>query len=137
MNKKPQLLQHNKLDQIIICSITACLNLNDNKSNPALTSIFRKYNSVTLSLHSNREMGERKIEERPMTLLEFYNKVFIHEVQDMMSKEEQPRYLCTPIREIHFRHFSRDAELPTSPWLSRKAPSVLGGECLRSTYREQ
>jgi hypothetical protein len=88
MVKKPSMLQRNKLDQIIICSISACLNLNDAKYNLALSTIFKEYNSVSLSFHYNREMiSANKTEDAPMSMLEFYNRIFIHEVQDMMSKE--------------------------------------------------
>jgi hypothetical protein len=50
------MLNKNKLDQIIICSISACLNLNEAKYNLALSTIFQKYNSVSLSFHSNQEI---------------------------------------------------------------------------------
>lgn len=42
-------------------------------------------------------------EGAPQSLLEFYNRAFIHEVQEMMSKEENPKYLYTPIRENHLK----------------------------------
>lgn len=48
------MLMKNKLDQIILCSISACLNLNEAKYGLALNSIFQKYNSLSLSLNSNR-----------------------------------------------------------------------------------
>jgi hypothetical protein len=49
------MLKSNKLDQIILCSISACLNLNEAKYGLALSTIFQKYNnSVPLSLNSNR-----------------------------------------------------------------------------------
>ena len=56
LTKKYNILMKNKLDQIIICSISACLSLNEAKYNLALSTIFQKYNSISLSLHSNREI---------------------------------------------------------------------------------
>lgn len=61
----------NKLDQIIICSISACLNLNEAKYNLALSTIFQRYNSLSLSMNSNREVLSSPNEEEsaPQTLL--------------------------------------------------------------------
>jgi hypothetical protein len=81
-----------------------------------------------------------KTEDTPMSMLEFYNRVFIHEVQDMMSREENPKYLYTPIRENHLRHL-KDCMVPIS-MVSRFAGghtmrSVLGGEGRLNRYRKQ
>lgn len=76
MAKKTVLLETNKLDQIIICSICACLNLNEAKYKLALSKIFLQYNSVSLSYHSNCETLSQ--EEGPLTLLQFYNMKFVN-----------------------------------------------------------
>jgi hypothetical protein len=75
------------------------------------------------------------MQEHQVTLLEFYNKVFVYEVQDMMSREERPRYQCTPIREDHLRGSGGEGE-GSNPWFSSKAPPLIGPEC-RTNYREQ
>lgn len=84
--RKPDIIRKNKLDQILICAICACLNLNQAKYNLALSTIFQKYHSLPLGLHSNQKIEGNDEEGAPKTLLEFYNKIFIHEVQDMMSR---------------------------------------------------
>jgi hypothetical protein len=142
MTKKPSMLQKNRLDQIIICSISACLNLNDAKYNLALSTIFSQYNSVPLSFHYNREMiSVDKPEDTPMSMLEFYNRVFIHEVQDMMSKEENPKYLYTPIRENHLKKLKDCCRIPpytvSRLGIGQSMRSVLGGEGGLNSYRKQ
>lgn len=38
-----------------------------------------------------------------MTLVDFYNLVFLPEVQEMMASSEIPKFLYTPIRESQLR----------------------------------
>lgn len=46
------MLFHNKLDQIIICSITACLSSNESKNSKAISEIFHHYNESSYSFQS-------------------------------------------------------------------------------------
>ena len=53
LNEKYELLHGNKLDQIIICSITACLRINESKHATAVSQIFHHYNQSSYSFQSN------------------------------------------------------------------------------------
>lgn len=75
-------MQGNKLDQIIVCSITACLGINESKHNTAISQIFHHYNQTTNSFHSLQD--GLNFREGKMNLIEFYNSIFRCELEDMM-----------------------------------------------------
>lgn len=55
IEKKPKLLERNNIDQIIICSITACLSINEDSNRTSLEKIFSFYSRVSLSSIENKE----------------------------------------------------------------------------------
>jgi len=54
IEKKPELLERNNIDQIIICSITACLSINEDSNRISLEKIFSFYSRVSFSNVDNK-----------------------------------------------------------------------------------
>jgi hypothetical protein len=80
LEKKPVLLQRNNIDQIIICSIMACLSLNEDSNRISLDKIFLFYCRISLSSDEDRvRLLDRNNNE--LNIVQFYNNVFLEEIQ--------------------------------------------------------
>lgn len=79
IEKKPFLLKRNNIDQIIICSITACLSINEDANKLSLEKIFSFYQKVSLSSQENKEKLYDK-EDNELNIVDFYNNVFLEEI---------------------------------------------------------
>lgn len=79
IEKKPFLLKRNNIDQIIICSITACLSINEDANKLSLEKIFSFYQKVSLSCQENKEKLYDK-EDNELNIVDFYNNVFLEEI---------------------------------------------------------
>lgn len=55
ISDKPYLLQKNKIDQIIICSVTFCIKKSVNGESYKLEDIFTMYNTASLSHYSIKD----------------------------------------------------------------------------------
>jgi len=55
LKQKPFLLYKNKIDQIIICCLTCFLTINEIHQKQTLEKVFRDYNKIEFSQHSNKE----------------------------------------------------------------------------------
>ena len=95
---KKQLLEKNKLDQIIICSITASLDFQKTKHSQALGTIFHHYNTTSFSFNQNCE-GLYCKNGNKMNLMDFYNNVFLLEIQDILKDSKYKELLLTPLRQ--------------------------------------
>lgn len=80
ISNKPHLLQQNNLDQIIICSITGCLSINELNHNISLEKVVEYYEATTKEKLYNREMRE-------ISIIEFYNEVFLSEIDDIIRQK--------------------------------------------------
>jgi hypothetical protein len=83
IEKKPFLLKRNNIDQIIICSITACLSINEDSNKLTLEKIFLFYQKVSLSSQENKEKLYDK-DENELNIIDFYNKVFLEEIDEIL-----------------------------------------------------
>ncbi len=55
LKQKPDLLYKNKIDQIVICSITSFLKINQISEQKTLEKVFNDYNKLDLSSGKNCE----------------------------------------------------------------------------------
>lgn len=94
MDKKVELLQKNKLDQIIICCIIACLSLNEDKYYEALGSIFAKYTFAPKQPVADMTCPGGD----DANLLDYYNLTFLPSVEDMLDKQN-PEFTLSPVRK--------------------------------------
>jgi hypothetical protein len=70
------MLKHNKIDQIIICSVTFCIKQSTGGREYRLQDIFKMYNQASLSNNSIKA-GLICPNGNELSLLEFYNEVFL------------------------------------------------------------
>lgn len=63
----------------------------------AIREIFNHYNETSMSFQSN-EQGLNAKDGKMMNLLEFFNGVFLMEVEDMAKSSENAKYVTTPLR---------------------------------------
>lgn len=81
MENKPYILKNNKIDQIILCSVTFYIRQNLSfTDSTTLADIFNLYNKTSLSYNSIKDGMVSPLGEE-MNLLTFYNEVFLQEVQ--------------------------------------------------------
>ena len=97
LERRQTLLKENKIDQIIVCSIGAILSINRSR-NFSLEEIFNHYNKMLYSLNISRSIFYDQ-QGKEVDLLDYYNHVFLEQVDEIISNEEQARnVLDTPIR---------------------------------------
>lgn len=97
LEQRQTLLKDNKIDQIIVCAIGAILSINRAR-NFSLQEIFNHYNKMLYSLNISKSIFYDQ-NGKQVDLLDYYNHVFLEQVDQIISNEEQARnVLDTPIR---------------------------------------
>jgi hypothetical protein len=86
METKPTLFQIANLDQLLLCSIAATLNLNPSKNSTALSRIFNQHNPIYCASHSTQIVGEPRSKGDEI-MLEFYNNMFISEIREIEGEK--------------------------------------------------
>lgn len=76
MEREPSMISRNKIDQVIICCITAALSLNEEPHLSVIQKIFEQYRKVTLSFESNL-LSMVDVHGNSFSIIEFYNTHFI------------------------------------------------------------
>jgi hypothetical protein len=100
LKQKPFLLHKNKIDQIIICCMTSFLNINQIHKQRTLEKVLSDYGKIEMSSEDNKYglLGNH----REMSLTEFYNEVFLPEVQDIVNTNiKDIDFLLTPILQSY------------------------------------
>ena len=88
------------MDQIILCCIMSCLSINEKEEHQTLEILFCEYNSNIQFAFNSNQLGLKDQFGNEMKIIEYYNEVFLSEIQDMLTEKQDQLddFLLTPVR---------------------------------------